>query len=674
MEDHAPSPDSSHNHYFTPEQLRQTAESIENAIAHSNYKGRYYIFASDEGGLRLDIDNYEIVLLRSGAIEGDVSHAWDSRIVSPNPNVKYDYIYAVFDENLQGSILTFKSYTTLNVGNGSGEISVKNEANVASLNFSGKDSDQMSYKSVAIKYDSGKDEEGHDYSESKGSDLTVHNQKDLPVGENGEHLLKWTIKVNLPADMEYDSDVIITETLPEGIKVAQLPSEHEGAEAIVFHVVGGDGYGLNTRAKAGFNFIPGSSYPISRGDGTTIVSTDAMGICTLSKEKDHSVTAKKSADGQTYTIFISPELANYLTEKNNKPRHIEIEISAYIEDDFDWSSFEHDFTNNVTVEYRNHELGDASQTQTIYRNVISKEHGEYKSDTSTIPYTIEINPDGADLAIGADILTLTDTLKYTMPAGKTVNAALMYNSLHVIDTRSSKDITSQCSFTVSDGQDSGKVSHTIVMTVPDSTPIEVKYDYKMSGEGRLSDLTNTATLEGSGGSTSEAEDLYDVAVQQSGAGATVVGVNVYKVDSQNYAVHLNGAKFKLEKWNGTAWDSVKIYETGEDGKFNTGALDYYVAYRLTETEAPAGYEMKQAAVYEFYVIKPGYSNAVNAPDNFNGKALNDDDTIYIENDAAPYELPETGGMGTAMYYAAGGMLMLAAAGLAVFRKRRSTAR
>lgn len=136
-------------------------------------------------------------------------------------------------------------------------------------------------------------------------------------------------------------------------------------------------------------------------------------------------------------------------------------------------------------------------------------------------------------------------------------------------------------------------------------------------------------------------------------------------------MHLNGTEFKLEKWNGNAWVQMNTYVTNEEkGFFNTGALDANTAYRLTETKAPQGYEMKSATVYEFYILDTSAgAPTVCMPDNFEGRALNNGDDITIANYSIDYELPETGGTGTPMFYALGSAMILAAVLLFVSKKR-----
>ena len=78
-------------------------------------------------------------------------------------------------------------------------------------------------------------------------------------------------------------------------------------------------------------------------------------------------------------------------------------------------------------------------------------------------------------------------------------------------------------------------------------------------------------------------------------------IAIRKVDSNNIQKYLEGAEFKLEKWDGKAY--VVLSEglvTDEDGLLALSGLDYNTAYRLTETKAPAGYQLREKP-YTFYI-------------------------------------------------------------------------
>lgn len=113
----------------------------------------------------------------------------------------------------------------------------------------------------------------------------------------------------------------------------------------------------------------------------------------------------------------------------------------------------------------------------------------------------------------------------------------------------------------------------------------------VSAESHRTDFTGT--LE---------EFEYDLGTLEDEDGPYII---LYKVDSANINNHLAGATFKLEKWDGstfqTVWDREPVKDDGSllildrfttDGKTYKVALSYNVAYRLTELTAPSGYEVK----------------------------------------------------------------------------------
>lgn len=113
--------------------------------------------------------------------------------------------------------------------------------------------------------------------------------------------------------------------------------------------------------------------------------------------------------------------------------------------------------------------------------------------------------------------------------------------------------------------------------------------------------------------------------------------------------------------------TVTSITTGDTGEFFIVGLDEGV-YDLTELEAPAGYNKLSAPV------------KVTISSNYNEKDLSatyliDNSapaTIGVENNTGSL-LPETGGIGTTIFYVIGGLLMVAAFVLLVSKKRMAVA-
>ena len=116
------------------------------------------------------------------------------------------------------------------------------------------------------------------------------------------------------------------------------------------------------------------------------------------------------------------------------------------------------------------------------------------------------------------------------------------------------------------------------------------------------------------------------------------GVNIYKVDSNNYANTLQGAEFNLYRWDKNSNNYIKvknkddntyIFKTDQKGKFTIDDIAYDTAYKLVEITAPQGYII-QNKEFEFYITENG-SNLSNPPEGFNGTKYIGGSNIYIEN-------------------------------------------
>ncbi len=146
-------------------------------------------------------------------------------------------------------------------------------------------------------------------------------------------------------------------------------------------------------------------------------------------------------------------------------------------------------------------------------------------------------------------------------------------------------------------------------------------------------------------------------------------------------VNLAGAKFQLLdkdgnaiKFSEVAGAAVPTYKVDADGavdtittdangKFEIVGLDEG-AYKLHETEAPAGYN-KLAADLDVVITSEYNETDLTATYEINDKAPA---TIEVENKTGGL-LPETGGIGTTIFYVVGGLLMVAALVVLVSKKR-----
>ena len=109
--------------------------------------------------------------------------------------------------------------------------------------------------------------------------------------------------------------------------------------------------------------------------------------------------------------------------------------------------------------------------------------------------------------------------------------------------------------------------------------------------------------------------------------------------------------------------TVTEITTNANGKFEIVGLDEG-SYKLHETEAPAGYN-KLAKDLDVVITSTHNDNALTATYKINNA---DPATIEVENKTGSL-LPETGGIGTTIFYVVGGLLMVAAFVVLVSKKR-----
>ena len=181
-------------------------------------------------------------------------------------------------------------------------------------------------------------------------------------------------------------------------------------------------------------------------------------------------------------------------------------------------------------------------------------------------------------------------------------------------------------------------------------------------------------------------------------------LDVTKVDGNNAEKKLKDAEFvllnkdqtevaivvdgKLTDWvavpaDGKTWPANSVLKSGEDGLFVIQGLDDGTYY-LQETKAPDGYNLLTAPVK--VVVTATHSETEDGTKakidaltiSVDGGAAVDGDptsgivTMDVENKAGA-TLPETGGMGTTIFYALGGIMVLAAVVLLVTKRRMNIA-
>lgn len=155
---------------------------------------------------------------------------------------------------------------------------------------------------------------------------------------------------------------------------------------------------------------------------------------------------------------------------------------------------------------------------------------------------------------------------------------------------------------------------------------------------------------------------------------------VNKVDQEQNS--LAGAAFKLEKKKGeNTYEKVKEFEAGKETTFTFTGLDDG-DYRLTETTTPAGYntiapiDFTITATHEVEADEPQLKELTVSKKSVEAEFTADKSagslTTYVVNKKGS-TLPETGGMGTTLLYAVGGVLVALAAAYIIISKKHEKA-
>ena len=212
-------------------------------------------------------------------------------------------------------------------------------------------------------------------------------------------------------------------------------------------------------------------------------------------------------------------------------------------------------------------------------------------------------------------------------------------------------------------------------------------------------LTEDAVV-GVEGNENEFKVIYSNNPDQGGTGETVpdteivftFDLKVNKVDADNNAIFLPEAQFKLYKettdgdkylaisdnkevtWVDATSNEVEVLKTNAGGNFTIDGLAAGT-YKLVETKAPAGYNLLTAPLTIEIIMNNGKLIV-----KVDGEELKDGEgniidfgtlpacVVDIEN-AKGATLPETGGIGTTIFYLVGGLMMAAAVVLLVAKKR-----
>lgn len=497
----------------------------------------------------------------------------------------------------------------------------------------------------------------------KGVDATYRYDKGKVVKKDGngntgttntssENELTWKIEVTTGSD-EYNT-IKVTDILPEGLKLKGIS------------IIDNDGRKVDSLTADSSGNIKGQN------DTYKVTGTYAEKSVDSKRDKinlnlSYVDTSKKIPPNTTYTVTVVCETKDSSQYKNNET---------------------YTFSNDANVTFDNKEIGSSSQTQnwtkkknTVEHKVVDKT-GTWDGNSHQADYSIVLNPDGKDVVEGVDVLTLTDVLDsvdHPYHATSKDNSSLDYSKITFTVELIPTTVKLYYAVENSDGSygkgsnpqqvqgykwtytkgpkqhNNGITSHTLTLTnVPDSTPLVLEYRYSVKRDAPANvaeaqvKFNNTATLSGKGNNSSSSDKTEMWKESATGGDvSTEKAYTIYKVEEGNYGKLLQGAIFKLQKYDATAEGNYsdvnpeKTFTTDKDGKiqikWDASLYQSNTLYRLIEKTPPEGYKLSSNTntdIYFYFSKADGTAN--NLPDAIPSKAVDltkKAATIYVENES-----------------------------------------
>lgn len=385
----------------------------------------------------------------------------------------------------------------------------------------------------------------------------------------------------------------------------------------------------------GVNYVDGSlqgafydndywSYPMIESYDPSLKDEDPSGWDSEHNKYVYDLTANKRptvtvADGQIHITI--PKGYNYnLNSGSGSGRTIQLTYQMKVSDDTSWND-----PNQTQKTYRNKvKWGNNSDSQTTEMtrelSEVQKNGAQIYNDngqpTGKVKYNVVINPASRDLDNESDTLTLRDRL--TLPSGASATLSLDETKLYYLDlSRRDNNYRGEVVDSSLYRIAYDDINNEISVIVPDKFACVFEYTYVVD-EGDIAgdfSISNSATLNGQ----FESSVQTNVMNLSSSATAEKGKLKIYKVDDKDYTKRLTGAEFRLEKFDeatnqwiditeDVAFDhkSIKTNENGEiifQGDESHVILYGGTIYRLTETKAPANYDLSSDPYYFVLVRK-----------------------------------------------------------------------
>ncbi|MDY4681949.1 MAG: Cna B-type domain-containing protein [Lachnospiraceae bacterium] len=322
---------------------------------------------------------------------------------------------------------------------------------------------------------------------------------------------------------------------------------------------------------------------------------------------------EKQADETTKVTFTLSD--GY--QRNDKDSYIiAFYYTATIKDTEFWTDLHHtekEYAN--AVEWGNLSTSVTAKVKHTIKNLdkiaqlsdVEGTNGEIKKAA----YYLTINPLGSDLVPGSDTITLKDQISCDQAD---VQMQFKPESLKVFAYDGSKE--NHCGDEINQnryGFSYDEQKHSLELKLPDETPCVVYYEYYVVPGINKAGLSNSASL--SGVTNSFTKNGLSLSESTASGSVSRDELTIYKVDSENYRIKLQGVTFKLFQYqydnNQPSWtevDSTKMKDsltTDQYGKLYLNLIDDHLKqdclYKLKETNVGDNttYQIDQNKAYYF---------------------------------------------------------------------------
>ena len=347
---------------------------------------------------------------------------------------------------------------------------------------------------------------------------------------------------------------------------------------------------------------------------------------------DYTISVFEDADGRTVLQIVFEESAYQNTD--GTAAKIILTYKTTLDPNSDFCKNDQptkDFVNDVSFSHDG-TTQETDFTQTVTRNVVGK-HGQFDSSTNLLSYTIEVNPDGSKLSPDDSDLELEDKLSVPKDLRR---GYVSLEDITVFEAERQEDGSLVATNPIGDGlqrvdsQSAIDTSHYYTKLdsngdikfwtkVPDRTPrvLVVTYLVRDTLNDVKVDGTFTFTNKVLLNSKWKTEDKGSSASFSSGS-TSGLDYNADRLTVMKYSGNqgnpLAGAAFTLRMYDpSSGWKEVSSFTTDATGSKTLGGLIRNRLYKLTETEAPAGYQLPDPNTpYYFYITTNLNANPIPA--------------------------------------------------------------